>query len=130
MWKITIKLSKRKIKEFLHTLTGITFTQTSKISKLEKTSQNFIRSESTFSFLNMGRLKAHLLYTLYPYNQSIWTRTRNPLWWLFTCPAFIPIFSEIWWCFLYLLRDLDDEYQLIDYDNRESNRLVIFIQIN
>ncbi len=72
-------------------------------------------SESTFSFLNMGRLKAHLLYTLYPYNQSIWTRTRNPLWWLFTCPAFIPIFSEIWWCFLYLLRDLDDEYQLIDF---------------
>lgn len=71
--------------------------------------------KSTLGFLSVGRLKSNLLYTLYPYNQSIWTRMRNPLWWLFTCPAFFPIFSEIWWCFLYLLRDLNDEYQLIDF---------------
>lgn len=64
-----------------------------------------------------GWLRALILYTLFPYDRSIWRQLRNPLWWLFKLIAVVPVYgiSQVWFALLMLLHDKRDEYQLCAY---------------
>ena len=57
----------------------------------------------------------YMLYTLFPFDKSIWTQMRNINWWMLTAPAFVPVVAEVWWVFLFFVRNLDNEFQLIDF---------------
>lgn len=62
-------------------------------------------------------LRAIYLYTLYPYDKSIWQQIKSPLWWFFTLTMMIPLYAVQPIVFLieFLLRDKSDESQLVSF---------------
>lgn len=62
-------------------------------------------------------LRAFILYTLYPYDRSIWRQLKDPFFWILTLISLIPVFgvSQIFYLFVILLIDKSDEYQLCNF---------------
>lgn len=59
--------------------------------------------------------RAFILYTLYPYDRSMWSCFRSPLWLMLTLLGMLPVVGQGWWLVLFVLRDKHDEFQLCDF---------------
>jgi len=57
------------------------------------------------------------LYTMYPFNKTIWRKVRFVWWWLFFLIKIFPAFgiSQMFVILLALIRDRRDEYQLVSF---------------
>jgi len=60
-------------------------------------------------------LRVAYLYTMNPYDKSIWHCMRNPFFWIFFLIKIFPWYSvqAYFFCFVFLCIDKDDEWQLI-----------------
>jgi len=63
------------------------------------------------------RLRAAILYTLYPYDKSIWGQLRMPLFYVLLLLQLCPLYGvqPLFFLALFLLRDKGDEFQLVSY---------------
>ncbi|KAG9403389.1 hypothetical protein AC1031_006035 [Aphanomyces cochlioides] len=66
-------------------------------------------------YLLWDQARACILYNLFPYDHSIWKSLKNPLWWAFNFVGLLPYIGQIWWCYLFLLKDKKDEHQLCQF---------------
>jgi hypothetical protein len=62
-------------------------------------------------------LRAWVLYTMFPFDKSIWGQLRNPAYYFLMATACFPVMgvSECFWTLMFFLKDKRDEYQLVDY---------------
>jgi hypothetical protein len=62
-------------------------------------------------------VRAFVLYTLFPHDQSIWAMVKNPWWWLLTLIGIFPLWGVrvLWWLLVFLLKDKSDDYQLCSF---------------
>jgi hypothetical protein len=62
-------------------------------------------------------LRAWVLYSLFPYDKTIWSQLRNPAYYFLMLLACFPVMgvAEVFWTVVFLLKDKRDEYQLVDY---------------
>ena len=65
----------------------------------------------------LRKIRAIIMYTLYGYDQSIWDRLRNPLWYILTAMMMFPRFGvpQAWFTLLLIMRDKGDEFQCSDF---------------
>jgi hypothetical protein len=65
----------------------------------------------------IGCFRSWILYPLFPYDRTIWGQMTMVSWWLLQIPNLVPVFGiqQLWWCFLYLLLDKTDEFQLVNF---------------
>ena len=59
--------------------------------------------------------RASVLYTLSPYDRSIWWSIKNPRWLALTLVGMIPYIGQLFWLLVFFLKNKRDEYQLIDF---------------
>jgi hypothetical protein len=64
-------------------------------------------------FLDASR--AWVLYTLSPYDRSIWWSIKNPRWLALTAVGMVPYVGQLFWLLVFFLKNKRDEYQLIDF---------------
>jgi hypothetical protein len=64
-----------------------------------------------------GAVLAFLRYNLLPYDRGVWRQLRNPLWWLFTLGACVPVYNVmiIMYVLQFLVIDKSDEFQLFQF---------------
>ena len=62
-------------------------------------------------------LRSSILYTLYPYDRSLWSRLRDPWYFLFKLFTIFPLYyvSIATWFILWLMKDKRDEYTLVKF---------------
>ena len=62
-------------------------------------------------------LRSSILYTLYPYDRSLWSRLRDPWYFLFKLFTIFPLYyvSISTWFILWLMKDKRDEYTLVKF---------------
>ena len=58
------------------------------------------------------RVRASVLYTIAPYDKSVWQSVRNPYYLACQVTGIIPRINIVWWLFVYALHDKKDEWQL------------------
>ena len=63
----------------------------------------------------VGQGRAWILYTLSPYDRSIWWSIKNPRWWALTGLGMVPYVGQLFWLLVFFLKNKKDEYQLIDF---------------
>ena len=65
----------------------------------------------------LSKLRAVILYTMFPWDKSIWVQIRNPIWWLITLVALGPIYgcSQFVFLMFFALKDKSEEYQLCEF---------------
>ena len=75
------------------------------------------RELSALSCLFPCWLRARVLYTLYPFDQSVWEKLRNPVWWILTLVTAFPRYGvhQAAYLLLFLIRDKRDEFQLVSF---------------
>ena len=56
--------------------------------------------------------RARILYTIAPHDKSVWESMRNPAYLICLCIGLIPRVNILWWMLVYMLHDLNDEWQL------------------
>lgn len=61
------------------------------------------------------RVRGHILYHIFPYDKSIWMSFQDPWWIAFTCIGLFPVVSQLWWLFLFLIKDKTNEHQLCQF---------------
>jgi len=64
-----------------------------------------------------SKLRAVILYTMFPWDKSIWVQIRNPIWWVITLVALGPIYgcSQFVFLMFFCLKDKSEEYQLCEF---------------
>ncbi|TMW62940.1 hypothetical protein Poli38472_005558 [Pythium oligandrum] len=62
-----------------------------------------------------GRLRGHILYHIFPHDKSIWMCFRDPWWIIYGCIGIFPVVGQLWWLFLFLIKDKTDEHQLCQF---------------
>lgn len=64
-----------------------------------------------------ARVRAKILYNLFPHDRSMWASFRSPWWWFFTLLGVFPLWGVrvAWWVFVFLLKDKGDDYQLCTF---------------
>lgn len=65
----------------------------------------------------LRKLRAAILYTLYPYDRSFWGNLRSPSWFLLVAILLVPVYavSPLMFAVLFVLRDKSDEFQLCQF---------------
>lgn len=63
------------------------------------------------------KARAAMLYSLLPYDRSVWSQLRDPVWWLLFVVVACPVYgvSQVFFFVLYLLKDNQDEFQLMEF---------------
>jgi hypothetical protein len=76
-------------------------------------------------------LRATILYTMTPNDRSFWWQVWQPMFWLLTIISIFPSYgiSQIWWVFLFFLRDFRDEYQLVSFMVKVKTTAVLAVGI-
>ena len=61
--------------------------------------------------------RAKVLYTLFPFDKSVWGKMKRPLFWVLTLIAATPVYgvAQIWGMLLLFMKDRKDEYQLVNF---------------
>ena len=63
-------------------------------------------------------IRAHVLYTMFPHDRTIWACLKDPWWWVYTqgLGAF-PLWgvTTAWWFVVLSFKDRTDEFQLVDF---------------
>eukprot|EP00941_MAST-03F_sp_MAST-3F-sp1_P003258 g3258.t1 len=65
--------------------------------------------------LHLARSRAYILYTLSPYDKSMWRCFKDPMWWLLSFIGVVPVVGPFWWFILFFLKDMSDEHQVCDF---------------
>lgn len=60
-------------------------------------------------------MRGHILYHLFPHNKSIWMSFKDPWWVAFSCVGVFPVVGQLWWLFLFLIKDKTNEHQLCQF---------------
>jgi hypothetical protein len=62
-------------------------------------------------------VRANILYTLFPHDQSVWEQMRSPTWWFLKILSVFPYYFVAMsvWFVLWLLRSKRDQYQLVSF---------------
>eukprot|EP00750_Incisomonas_marina_P031225 INCI7782.1.p1 GENE.INCI7782.1~~INCI7782.1.p1 ORF type:complete len:868 (-),score=113.17 INCI7782.1:159-2762(-) len=63
----------------------------------------------------LWRCRAWILYTLSPYDRSFWNCIRDPAWVGMNCIGLVPRLGVLWWLFLFIIRDNNDEHQVAEF---------------
>uniref|UniRef100_K3WUT2 Uncharacterized protein n=1 Tax=Globisporangium ultimum (strain ATCC 200006 / CBS 805.95 / DAOM BR144) TaxID=431595 RepID=K3WUT2_GLOUD len=61
------------------------------------------------------RVRGHILYHLFPHNKSIWMSFKDPWWIAFSSVGVFPVVGQLWWLFLFLIKDKTNEHQLCQF---------------
>lgn len=61
------------------------------------------------------RVRGHILYHTFPYDMSIWMSFRDPWWAIYSCIGIFPVVGQLWWLFLFLIKDKTNEHQLCQF---------------
>lgn len=61
------------------------------------------------------KVRGHILYHLFPHNKSIWMSFKDPWWLAFSCVGVFPVIGQLWWLFLFLIKDKTNEHQLCQF---------------
>eukprot|EP00618_Florenciella_parvula_P035898 CAMPEP_0119542920 /NCGR_PEP_ID=MMETSP1344-20130328/53848_1 /TAXON_ID=236787 /ORGANISM="Florenciella parvula, Strain CCMP2471" /LENGTH=614 /DNA_ID=CAMNT_0007587185 /DNA_START=12 /DNA_END=1856 /DNA_ORIENTATION=- len=61
--------------------------------------------------------RAKVLYTLFPFDKSVWGKIKNPWFWVLTLIAAAPVYgvAQVWGILLLAMKDRQDEYQLVNF---------------
>ena len=69
-----------------------------------------------YQFIRFGhRVRSFVLYTMHPYDRTIWSQVKNYKWIACTSLGLIPIVGQLFWLFVFLIKNKRDEYQVIDF---------------
>ena len=74
--------------------------------------RSLVADSHTSLILNLRRARAFVLYSLWPYDRTIWSSIRRPGWWILQMIGLLPMIGPIWWLLLSAAVDKGDEYQL------------------
>ena len=61
------------------------------------------------------RFRAWVLYTLAPFDRSLWACTKDPLWWGLHALGATPVLGQLWWVVVFLMHDRRDEGRVADF---------------
>lgn len=61
------------------------------------------------------KVRGHILYHLFPFNKSIWMSFKDPWWLALSCVGIFPVVGQLWWLFLFLIKDKTNEHQLCQF---------------
>lgn len=60
-------------------------------------------------------MRAFVLYHMFPYDKSMWKSVKDPYWVFFSCVSITPIVSQLWWMFLFFIKDKQSEHQVCEF---------------
>lgn len=60
-------------------------------------------------------MRGHILYHLFPHDKSIWMSFKDPWWVAFSSVGIFPVVGQLWWLFLFLIKDKTNEHQLCQF---------------
>ena len=78
------------------------------------------RRQQFFVFFSLMRWyclrgRSFVLYTMHPYDRTIWSQVRNYHWIALTSLGLIPFVGQLFWLLVFLIKNKRDEYQVIDF---------------
>ncbi|CAI5737329.1 unnamed protein product [Hyaloperonospora brassicae] len=73
----------------------------------------FVAASHRFHFFRC--LRAHILHHLFPHDKTIWRSLRDPWWIAYTSVGLLPVVGQLWWIFLFVIKDKTNEHQLCEF---------------
>ncbi|KAL4105610.1 hypothetical protein PRIC1_003670 [Phytophthora ramorum] len=61
------------------------------------------------------RLRGHVLHHLFPHDKTIWRSFKDPWWLAYTGVGLLPVAGQLWWIFLFIVKDKTNEHQLCQF---------------
>lgn len=61
------------------------------------------------------RLRGHILHHLFPHDKTIWRSFKDPWWLAYTSVGLLPVVGQLWWLFLFVIKDKTNEHQLCQF---------------
>lgn len=61
------------------------------------------------------RARGHILHHLFPHDKTIWRSFKDPWWILYTSVGLLPVVGQLWWIFLFIIKDKTNEHQLCQF---------------
>ncbi|KAJ8516143.1 hypothetical protein ON010_g18480 [Phytophthora cinnamomi] len=61
------------------------------------------------------RLRGHVLHHLFPHDKTIWKSFKDPWWVVYTSVGILPVVGQLWWIFLFIIKDKTNEHQLCQF---------------
>ncbi|KAE9028629.1 hypothetical protein PR003_g5716 [Phytophthora rubi] len=61
------------------------------------------------------RLRGHVLYHMFPYDKTMWKSFKDPWWLVYTGVGLLPVVGQLWWIFMFLIKDKTNEHQLCQF---------------
>ncbi|ETM45048.1 hypothetical protein L914_09781 [Phytophthora nicotianae] len=61
------------------------------------------------------RVRGHILHHLFPHDKTIWRSFNDPWWIAYTSVGILPVVGQLWWIFLFIIKDKTNEHQLCQF---------------
>jgi hypothetical protein len=61
------------------------------------------------------RARGHVLHHLFPHDKTIWRSFKDPWWVAYTSVGLLPVVGQLWWLFLFAIKDKTNEHQLCQF---------------
>ncbi|KAF4321439.1 hypothetical protein G195_005345 [Phytophthora kernoviae 00238/432] len=61
------------------------------------------------------RVRGHILHHLFPHDKTIWRSFKDPWWIVYTSVGLLPVVGQLWWLFLFVIKDKTNEHQLCQF---------------
>ncbi|KAG7390967.1 hypothetical protein PHYPSEUDO_006102 [Phytophthora pseudosyringae] len=61
------------------------------------------------------RVRGHILHHLFPHDKTIWRSFKDPWWVAYTSVGLLPVVGQLWWIFLFIIKDKTNEHQLCQF---------------
>ncbi|POM73398.1 Hypothetical protein PHPALM_9760 [Phytophthora palmivora] len=61
------------------------------------------------------RIRGHVLHHLFPHDKTIWRSFKDPWWIAYTSVGILPVVGQLWWIFLFIMKDKTNEHQLCQF---------------
>ncbi|OWZ21787.1 hypothetical protein PHMEG_0003618 [Phytophthora megakarya] len=61
------------------------------------------------------RIRGHILHHLFPHDKTIWRSFKDPWWVVYTSVGILPVVGQLWWIFLFIIKDKTNEHQLCQF---------------
>ncbi|KAL3668861.1 hypothetical protein V7S43_006153 [Phytophthora oleae] len=61
------------------------------------------------------RVRGHILHHLFPHDKTIWRSIKDPWWVVYTSVGLLPVVGQLWWIFLFVIKDKTNEHQLCQF---------------
>ncbi|CAH0488177.1 unnamed protein product [Peronospora farinosa] len=66
-------------------------------------------------FCFFRHLRGHILHHLFPHDKTIWRSFKDPWWIAYTSVGLLPAVGQLWWIFLFMIKDKTNEHQLCQF---------------